>query len=364
LEHIIFHNDVDGIISASLFLHYNAQEKKFNYFTSCLHPVNSTMRGETLKKILEKIPINEELAIFDFEFNKRATIWADHHYSPDFGPDQIMTDNIWYDPSAKSLVQILTKKFGDHFPDLSAMANMIDSASFPSPQFIFESDHPLMILRAYIETTFPSDMTYSRIVENIALNKCDVGYAIKKMGITYQEVKNIKNIALKIMKNILKFGDCSIIHQTRQGQFPRYSEFLMIPDIKYAIRISLSGPHHKYIQMGYNQWCGKQNTINIGEFFRNLSYGRGGGHFSVGACLIKNEDENKFLDDVDCYFNKTKTNSAEGADNMEKYGVDKEDNVEKRAIELVKTGMDIDEARKQSQKEQEAKSNAGDKIKL
>jgi len=354
LDHIVFHNDVDGMVSAALF--QGNSSENFNYQNSCIHPVNSTMRGETLDRILSKIPPEEKVAILDFQFSKRADIWIDHHYDNALGSDPIKNDHMIYDPMAKSSAHIIGEQYGIDACELIQTVDMIDSASYPDPKFIFESDHPLMILRAYLETVFPSDMMYSRIVEVLSLCSCDVGKAIKKLGIDYQSVKNIKNIALKISKDVLKFGVCSVVNQTRQCQFPRYSEYFILKDVEYAIRISISGPHQKYVQIGHNRWCGKQSKINVGEFLRNLSYCRGGGHFSVGAGIIKNEYEEKFLDDVDLNFNRE--------DGMEKYGVDKEDTVEKRAQELVKTGVDIHEARKQSQKEMEERKNVGSEGKL
>jgi len=357
LDHIIFHNDVDGIVSAGLFQIYNSSSTLFNYSTSCLHPASSTMRGEALKKMLEKIPKEEPIAILDFEFNDRANVWIDHHFNNDIGPLPVYTDKMKYDPMEKSAARIISnmKKNEEHY-ELISMVDMIDSGSYPDAKFVFESDHPLMILRAYLETLFPSDMAYSRIAECIALNNANMNIVIKKLGIDYQCVKNIKNIANKISKDVLKFGRCSTVYQTRRDQFPRYSEYFLIPEIEYAVRISLSGPRLKYVQVGHNPWCKKNNKINVGEFLRNLPYCRGGGHFSVGAGVIKNEDEEKFLDDVDIHFSKDKE--------MEKYGVDKEDRVEKRAQELVKTGMDLGEARELSKKETEDGKNAGDEVKL
>jgi hypothetical protein len=232
---------------------------------------------------------------------------------------------------------------------------MIDSAGYSDVKFIFESDHPLMILRAYLEPAFPSEMMYCRIVEMLVSTGFNVGTALKRMRIGYESVENIKNISKKISKDMVVFGGCSVVNQNRQGLYPRYAEYFVRPDLEYAIRISIAGPHQKYIQIGHNQWCGKSNTKNLGEFMRNLSYVKGGGHFNVAAGVIQNEYEQKFLDDADLHFHKDK-------DMMEKYGVDKDDPVESKAQELVKTGMDLSKAREKSQQEKE--TNAGNEGKL
>lgn len=350
MHHIFFHNDIDGIMSAAILQCYYP-----SYIDSCMYPVASTMRGGSIKKFLDKIPEDDNVAILDFEFNDRANFWIDHHYNVKLGPCQVNNEKIGYDPTAKSAAGIILKRcvanISPFQKEVIDMIDMIDSASYPDTNFIFESDHPLMILRAYLETVYPADMTYSRIAEIIAFYKCNVKKAIDKMRINYQSVQDIKTLAQKSAKNMTIFGKCSVINQNYQNQFPRYSEFFLRKDVQYSIRISLHGPTQKYIQIGFNQWCGKSNLINLGEFMRTIPYVKGGGHFNVAAGTILNKHEQKFLDNVDFTFNKD--------DDMEKYGVDPKDPVESKAQELVKTGVSLQDARKQSQEELEKSNGSG-----
>ena len=354
MNHIVFHNDVDGIMSASLLRCYDADE----YSESCLYPVTSTMRGGQTKKIWSGISAEDKVAILDFEYSGRADLWIDHHFNSDLGPHPVKNNRLFYDPGAKSAAALVMEKCEASLAqkEIIHMCNMIDSALYPNVNFIFESDHPLMILRAYLETAFPSDMTYCRIVEMISHNKCDIEKSLCLMRIGYDAVKNIQKLARQIGKNMVRFGSCSCVNQSRPGEYPRYSEFFVQKDVEYSIRISKSGPHQKYIQIGFNHFVNIPNTINLGEFLRGLPYVRGGGHFNVAAGIIKNEDEERFLDDIDMHFNQE-------AD-MEKYGVDKKDPVENRAQELVKEGVDIDAARVRSQKEMEKESDASSESEL
>lgn len=349
MNHIVFHNDVDGIMSAALLRCY---ETEHGFKESCLYPVASTQRGGQIKKLWSKVAIDDKVAIVDFEYSGRADLWIDHHFNTDMGPNSIKNDRLFYDPGAKSAASLVMQRFEatGAQKDIINMCDMIDSAAYPDVNFIFESDHPLMILRAYLETAFPSDMTYSRIVEMITTCGLDVGKALKLMRIDVDSVKNIRNIAKKIAKHIVRFGSCSVVNQTRQNQFPRYSEYFVSPDVEFSVRISQSGPHQKYIQMGHNPWCGLPNAVDLGAFMRGLRYVRGGGHFGVAAGVMGNEDEQKFLDDVDIHFNKVES--------MEKYAVDPKDPVENRAQELVKEGADIGTAREQSQAEMEKQPDA------
>lgn len=345
LNHIFFHNDVDGIISASLFLNYNMMT---DYHDSILYPVQSTMRGGTMQRIINKIT-DGEIAILDFEHNAKAHMWFDHHFDAEFGPNPIKNGRIFYNPSAKSAVRIIYDhyNFDDSVKELIDMVDIIDSASYPDIRFVFESTHPLMVLRAYLETMFPSDMAYSRIVDVIASHGCNVEEAIQRLRIDADSVKSINALAKKVQRDMTVFGRCSVVNQSRSGQYPRYAEYY-VKNLDYAIRISTSGPNQKYIQIGHNSWCGRGNTINLGKLLKSIPYVKGGGHFNVAAGMINNADEQRFLDDIDIQIN---------GGEMEKYGVDKDDKVESRAQELVKTGMDISDARKQSQEEMEKTAN-------
>ena len=113
--------------------------------------------------------------------------------------------------------------------------------------------------------------------------------------------------------------------------------------------MSFIGHDTLYFQISYNKWTDGENNVNIGTMLNQLKYLlKGGGHYNVGGGLLKVNDSEKFLDNLDVNLNKAEPMTEEPEGGMEKYGVDKEaDPVEAKAEEMVKTGeaKTIQEAR-------------------
>ena len=146
ITHIVFHADIDGIVSAAMILK-QADEYK-------LHPALSSQRNKFQSFIKSmSIPDEDRLIIVDFEKHDRADLWVDHHQNKDVGIHAVKNKKILYDPTAKSAARILW----DHMPkscheSIIPITDMIDSAGYKNIDFIFKDLHPLMILRAYLES--------------------------------------------------------------------------------------------------------------------------------------------------------------------------------------------------------------------
>jgi hypothetical protein len=161
------------------------------------------------------------------------------------------------------------------------------------------------------------------------------------MRINSYYVKELEKNAMKIKNSIVLSKWISIVNQKRENQYPRYSELLINPKIKYCIRITNIGNNIK-ISIGYNRWHHLKNECNIGKSIGFDYVTESGGHFNVGSAIIKSDFVDRFIDDISRILNEE--------DDMEKYAVDKNDPVEKKAEELVKTGeaKNIFEARKEA----------------
>jgi len=347
--HIFFHDDVDGIISAALFL-YNNEGVRYR-----LYPVTSTMRGDkfdTLIASIKKYKYDIKV-ILDYQYHSEANLWIDHHYNPTFGDCIIHNENIFYDPKSKSATRLVFKSGTSRYYNLDLvnegidMVDMIDSADYPNVEMAFKDKSPMMILRAYLERVYPSEMTYCRIIESIVNNKMDVKEALYRMKIGSESIRELEKAAFQVKDQMVVVGNISIINQKRRKQYPRYSEYLVMPEIKYSIKITPIGNDNVVIQIGFNQWQKSPNKINIGidllpivkDYIITF-----GGHYNVGSGMVKAENLEQFIDDV------TKILNEE--EDMEKYGVDPTDPVEVRAAELVKEGSvkNIEEGRAETLK--------------
>lgn len=348
--HIFFHNDVDGIVSAALYLNYLKNKR------TRLYPVSSFMRGERFYKFFNQIikGKDDQKIVLDYQYHNKADIWIDHHFNSEFGECIVNNEKIHYDSKAESAAQLvrnyLISKNNNSIMSLNSYStlndlikdvNMTDSCSYNSIQQVFTDKKPIIILRAYLEQLVPNNMTYCRIVEMIDRCDFDLDEAIYRLRINTYYLKELEKKALKIKNNLIISKKISLVNQKGFNRFPRYAEFLVLPNIKYCIRITNVGNNIAEFSVGYNAWHKEKNQFNIGKLIKFDYINEGGGHFNVAGGFMKDIYVERFIDDLSRILN-------EEEDDMEKYGVDKSDPIEQRAAELVKTGevKNVPEGRK------------------
>ena len=353
VHHIVFHDDIDGIISAAIYLHDSVDTDVYR-----LYPVSSTSRGEKLESMVKAMRLKSDtdfLVILDYENHKRSDLWIDHHWSKIMGDEPVINSKIIYDPniaSAASLVKKYLKKrlntpeYSDGFLQ---MVDTIDKAGYDTVKQIFNDTHPLMVLRAYIERSFHSDMMFCRIVEMISSTNFDFRRALYQLKISRRVIYDLQKDVEKTKRAMLVSQNLSVIRQSRPGKYPRYAEFYINPDIKYSVRLSTIPQNRIYFQVGYNKWHEKPNEVDIGKMLSSINYLlKGGGHYSVGCGIVSQEKAETLLDDLCINLNDGESSMS---DEMEKVGVDKEcDPIESKAESMVKTGdaKNIDDARKKA----------------
>jgi len=361
--HIFFHDDVDGIVSAALILKYVVNGRPYT-----LKPAKTLQRGDKFDKIIEALNFDDVCVIVDYQYNKKADLWVDHHFNKELGDKPISNMMMRYDPKAKSAARIIFDlitmgPLGKFIPldeYLADTVDMIDSANYESVEYIFNCTTPLMILRAHLEQmTISIDSLYSRIVEVISASDFDMSKAMNTLGLDDNIVGKLKHSAQSIEKAMVINGPVAITEMNRLYAYPRYAEYYVRPDMKYAFRVVQLGGGRIQTDIGFNQWCDFTNDIHIGKMLGSFDYTiSGGGHHDVGGSIITIDKLEQHVDDILTILNPEKP--VEEAE-MEKVGVDVEvDSIEAKAVDMVKTGevSDINEARKKVVKEKEGdKSN-------
>jgi oligoribonuclease NrnB/cAMP/cGMP phosphodiesterase (DHH superfamily) len=346
-HHIFFHADMDGIFSAALVLN-KLCEKDEDYR---LYPLTSNMRGEAFNSIISQIDSNSNnntIYVLDFQHHDNADIWIDHHPNYMFGGEPIFNEKIYYDFKSLSTFSLVFKYINDYTNSIEAeeqeniasiaqFIDMVDSARFPSVDFVFENNSPGMLIYAFLETIFSSKMTMSRVVEVLASRNMDLDKTAFVLGIPSDKTEYMKRKALTIKKYIEIYEDSkiSLVRQSKNFSYPRYSENYLYPHVRYNIRITPDmSRDYAYIQLSYNSWIDEPNKINIGGFLKKNTKVKGGGHFNAGGGSINYNDIDSFMDDLSRAIHKSL-----GGD-MEKYSVDKkEDPVENKAG-LIKEAKD------------------------
>jgi hypothetical protein len=367
-HYIFFHDDIDGIYTTAMFIHSFIEEHGDGVnFPIRLYPVKTSMRGDKFNSFINDIcskDTSSNIIIIDYQYNYLCNVWIDHHQNKDFTSktaDELIeiynNKYIIYSANKKSATRVLynyMKKNQSNklnvINDLSDdiyNVDIIDSADYPTVNFVFSSTHPLMILRAYLENIkLYIDNTYCRIVENIVKYNFNINDVLFSMNIDKSEVSNLKKRALRIEKNTIKNIKVGIIYCNSLYEYPRYSEFFVNQDLPFSIRIINRGEESIHCEIAANPWIEFKYNFNIGEFLSNLSYPiSGGGHKKVGGAILKTSDLDNFLNQTTIYLNK--------GEDMEKYAVDKEDLIEKKSNEIIKQAstenkeITIDEAREQ-----------------
>lgn len=361
-HHVVYNDDIDGIVSAAIYLHNIVRGATYR-----LYPISSSAKGEKFKSIIKEMNLNKKsdfLVILNFENHEDSDLWIDHHWSDVMGNDPVRNAKVIYDPSAKSSSRLVQSynpredisKYPESFID---HVDMISQSSYKAVDQVFTDTGPMMILRAYVEKVFPSEMIFNRVVEMIVKVHFDFRKAMYQLRLDKNIIFELKKEAEKIGRFMTVIGPFSTVSQRRVNQYPKYSEFFIRPETQYAVRFSSAGNNRMYMQIASNKW-GKPNEINLGKMVSNIPYLiRGGGHYSVASALLEVTDLERLLEEFELNLNKEVR--LEHEEEMEKNAVDKElDPVESKAEEMVKTGdaKDIDEARK---KASDSEANADQK---
>ena len=174
--------------------------------------------------------------------------------------------------------------------------DMIDSAGYPSVDFIFKDKSPIMVMRAFFELAFPSEMMFCRCVEVISSCNMDISLSNKILNIDGSYVDIMEKEALKVKNKIEIYGNFSLVRQKHAYQHPRYAEYY-VANSMYNMRLSSENSSEFRINISFNKWSGKKNNLNIGTYCSTSKFiKRGGGHYNVGGGVIDKSRLDEFLD--------------------------------------------------------------------
>ncbi len=368
---IFFHDDIDGIYTTAMFIYVCTPRDVHR-----LYPLKTSMRGDKFDSMFRCFSGNYRKIIVDYQYHSDCDVWIDHHQNKSFlgmdAKDIIEAYNnkvILYSPGEKSaartLYSYLDKVNHALIGDLKdpiklhqlALVDMIDSAGYPDVNFVFTNTEPIMILRAYLENIKLSvENTYCRMVECIVHHSFDLKKVLFSLNIDDSEIMYLKKQATRILKKITISKDVGITSCSTMYEYPRYSEYFTNNGLPFSIRIIALGGGRIHCDVSSNPWVKIDREFNIGNFLSGLDYTfSGGGHKGVGGAVLRESDLNRFIDETVSYLN--------GGDEMEKYAVDSEDEVEKAAQGIVKeaettgSSVSLEEARAIAAKQEKGKDD-------
>ncbi len=187
----------------------------------------------------------------------------------------------------KLIARIAVEKFSvdiSRFDELVRWADMIDSASFPSPELAVERREPVMKLLAVIEQQgddrLLSDLVARLSRRPIAEVAADVDLVERYAPIDALHQAQVQRIrAHEERRGPVVFVDLLDAVTETVTKFVTYAD---VPDAPYSVVLSRTEKRCK-ISVGYNPWCGSPRAHDISKICERFG---GGGHAVVGAIAL------------------------------------------------------------------------------
>jgi oligoribonuclease NrnB/cAMP/cGMP phosphodiesterase (DHH superfamily) len=290
--HVFHHTDVDGIMSAVLFaLGFRNEAGRYNYFTFTPVDYNTTWQEEKLT-VPDK---SDAIAVVDFMYHSEAEYWFDHHQTG-LGKFTLSKINFKgaYVPSSHSCCQVIFDTFPSlkvfsFFKKLVEEVNMVDSALYPNPEYIYKGQSFGVKFRLALLSK-KSNSLYEELInlfieDSTALVKL-VEYNQLPDILDYRYLKTVSRIerSFEVFKSIAKKNHQVVYYDSTTLDnefFDRYFSYRYDPQTHYTIYITKTKSNMFSVAVSRNPWMDESNgLINVGELCSR--YG-GGGHAGAGG---------------------------------------------------------------------------------
>ncbi len=235
-------------------------------------------------------------------YDKRCSMWFDHHISNDLGHDVAGAFKVA--PSAAGVVYEYYKQQGKlekNFDELIRETDIIDSAELTEDQVLYPEKYPYVLLSMTIKNRDESDPPYwDRLVsllreKDIAsvLNDAEVEQRCRMVVEENRAFVDILKQYTKIRGNI-SICDFRSIEKAPSGN--RFLTYCLFPETMVSVRIRYDDKNRNSVILSighsiFNQSC----RVNIGKLLSN--YG-GGGHAGAGGCTLKAEDADETIEEI------------------------------------------------------------------
>lgn len=236
-------------------------------------------------------------AILDYRFSpsERLGWYFDHHATAFARPEdraffeaRRTERRFFYDPAltscTKLIAEVATAHFGVQMNDRAELvrwADVIDSASFRTPEEALDRSNPVLRLAAVVER-HADDKLLSRLVP--ALTKETLQEVAESKDVTTRYAKiapQHETFVRRVRERSERVGRVVYVDLTDEplqtiGKFVTYA---LHPDAVYSVIVGAMKQAVK-ISVGYNPWCGKPCGVDLSAICARFG---GGGHRYVGA---------------------------------------------------------------------------------
>lgn len=285
---LYFHNDFDGVTSASLMADFLEKkgEKIGNYFAVDHSSFN--------KNRWLKMKFKNPAVIVDFLYHPDAAFWFDHHsttfvkeeWRQKFKPSYYHQWNTKYLSAYHLVFDSLAKNFdyqpSRYFYELTKWADIVDGARYDSAEQTIKSKEPFLQINAFIEQN--ADQTAALIPLIKILGKQSLLYIARRQEIQ-NAVNNFRkkaNAALKFYKQNFRIYDKVGFWDLSPNKIMEmpFAPFYLRPQLAYRLLLK-KNKRKLCLSVSYNPWLKKKNKIDIGKLLREKC--GGGGHYNAGG---------------------------------------------------------------------------------
>lgn len=286
---IVTRPDFDGIVCAVI-LHETENIDKNIYWVE---------PGEIQNQTAKIMPGD---IIANLPFDKRCSLWFDHHVSnkhqiPFNGAFEIAPSaaRVVYDFYAEKVEKV------NNYKILVESADKIDSASLSLDEVRYPENHPFVLLSMTIYNRNKSDEAYWNNLIHL-LRKHRVSDVLKNSDVEIKTKEVIEqNIKYKdiLKKNTETRGHVSITDLRSFDPPPVGNRFLvysMFPEVNVSVKIRYADDDtsRTILSIGHNIF-NKNSNINVGKL---LSRYNGGGHFGAGACSFPSDLSGSYIPEI------------------------------------------------------------------
>jgi len=294
---IVTRPDFDGVVCAVLL--YEAEKIK--------EPVKWVQPNDMQKGLVD---VHEGDIIANLPYNKRCTLWFDHHYTN--RTDKPFKGAFKIAPSAAGVIYEYYKyRFQRDYSELIRETDKIDSADLSLDEVLYPEKYSYVLLSMTISNQEEPDEPYwNRLID--LLRKLEIDKVLDDPEVKEQckavikQNRQYKGILIKNtrLKEHVSITDFRSFDKTPIGN--RFLVYSLFPEVVVSVKIHYENDSKEKVSVSVGHNIFNQNcNVNVGLM---LSRFEGGGHRSAGSCtfhasksdiyipeildiLLKNEDE-------------------------------------------------------------------------
>ena len=294
---IVTRPDFDGVVCAVLL--YEAEKIK--------EPVKWVQPNDMQKGLVD---VHEGDIIANLPYNKRCTLWFDHHYTN--RTDKPFKGAFKIAPSAAGVIYEYYKyRFQRDYSELIRETDKIDSADLSLDEVLHPEKYSYVLLSMTISNQEEPDEPYwNRLID--LLRKLEIDKVLDDPEVKEQckavikQNRQYKGILIENtrLKEHVSITDFRSFDKTPIGN--RFLVYSLFPEVVVSVKIHYENDSKEKVSVSVGHNIFNQNcNVNVGLM---LSRFEGGGHRSAGSCtfhasksdiyipeildiLLKNEDE-------------------------------------------------------------------------